>query len=308
MMILRVYILFILSALFSTAANRTLQVVPERWDNYIVEFSDEGSLKDLFDSGLRPYRFPALEKTSVEVGRKRISFVIERGLNTPELPMEYLNAEVLSSGKLSYVRARSIKLELEEAKKLMNDFSHLVEFSSKEMNEYLGEVEKEPLTSNISGSPKKFGFTIERVNGPRYRVYFVRTFDKSRPLAIRYYISWSSLRKPRERIQFYNVPIPPPEGYEDANMTAPDEFGPMSSYEVVKLDKNGAPSKSRPHDKKVPIKGRDYTPDIPKPKKKRVDLTPKVSPVSEPSNSWHLWVLASLFLGVLLYLIKINRR
>lgn len=90
---------------------------PDKWPQAELKLSQAGTLKDLFDSGLRPYRHPGLENSMLEV--KHVNLVINTGSGKklPPLKIEVMNITPFSDGEISTIEGFTPRLTLAQARR-----------------------------------------------------------------------------------------------------------------------------------------------------------------------------------------------
>jgi hypothetical protein len=92
---------------------------PAKWPQATLKLSQAGTLKDVFDSGLRPYRHPGLENNLLEVKHLNLTILLGSGKRLPTFPMEWMNITPFTDGELSIIEAATPKLTLEQAREEM---------------------------------------------------------------------------------------------------------------------------------------------------------------------------------------------
>jgi hypothetical protein len=269
---------------------------PSDWPQHTLKFSSEGTLKDVFDAGLRPYRYPSLENSSLGFKHLRITMELKTGKRLPEIVAERGSISPLSGGLLSDFEMTSPNLSVDEAESLMGKFLFLGSRNQIDLKEFLAHAASDPTDYDdpYKGKPDKFGISWEDDNGPKYAVFFKKTFDASKPVSFALNARWTTNhRTMRELSAFYKTPIPPPPGYENVSMEAPRNFGPDSAVEIARS-------------KGLPITG-DRTPEeyekqwreandktrAPKPKTPALEPNPK-----SPDNS-EIWIWLIALIGII---------
>ena len=210
------------------------QFDPDKWPRIDLRFSEKGTLKDIFDSGLRPYRFPSLERTSLAIKHVRVTVVCRNGEILPELPAEFIRISPREGGWLSLMELTRYKTTLDEARSLMLPYLAKEGRTSQELELYLTAVKADYLDYDGMGrGVEDFKVRWRDTDGPRFVVAFRKAFDPGRPLIFYMSIDWSQVRTPKENRSFYKEPIPPPLGYENVSMQAPEKFGPDSQADIL---------------------------------------------------------------------------
>ena len=126
--------------LFTLLNNSRAQYDPQQWPRITLRFSEVGTLKDLFDSGLRPYRFPRLERSSLEAKHARVTILQRNGQTLPEFPAEQITINPLQGGLLAGLEMTRYKTTLEEARALMLPYLTKGGRSAQELDRYLAAV------------------------------------------------------------------------------------------------------------------------------------------------------------------------
>ena len=214
---------------------------PSQWPAVYLKLSQAGTLKDVFDSGLRPYRFPGLEKSTLEVKHIRLIIELASGKNLPTIKTEWLNIKMFDDGELAHMEGATPRLSLEQARMEMLHWLPHGTRSEKNLDDYLEAVKNDPVNFDdpYQGLPdgcavrwKEPGWQ-EKGGGPQCTIWFRKTFSEVEPLKLYFKISWGSNRPLRAR-KSYRVPIPPPPGYEHVSMEAPEKFGPDSAVDILR--------------------------------------------------------------------------
>lgn len=86
------------------------------WPVAHLKLSQAGTLKDVFDSGLRPYRFPGLEDSMLEVKHIRLVIHLASGKILSEIPTEWLNIKMFDDGELANIEGATPQMSLENSR------------------------------------------------------------------------------------------------------------------------------------------------------------------------------------------------
>jgi len=266
---------------------------PKDWPQHVIRFPAEGTLKDIFDAGIRPYRFPSLEKSSLGFKHVRVSFEMKSGERLPEVPVEWGDISPLKDGLLDNIEMTSPNLSVQEAESAMMPFLKNGKRTIEQLKVFLASAAADPRSYDdpYNGDSSQFSISWIDPNGPAYDVFFKSTFNGSEPVSIALKVSFFPIRTPLQKRSFYDIPIPPPPGYENVSMEAPKNFGPDSAVEIARS-------------KGLPITG-DRTPEeyekqwreandktrAPKPKTPAVEPEPK-----SPDNS-EIWIWLTALIG-----------
>lgn len=268
---------------------------PKDWPHHVIRFPDEGTLKDIFDAGIRPYRFPSLEKSSLGFKHIHASFETKTGELLPSIPVEWGDISPLKGGLLDNIEMTSPNLSVQEAETAMIPFLIKSKRSIEELRKFIAAAAEDPRNYDdpYNGDSSKFAITWIDTDGPAYSVFFKSTFDGAKPVSIAIKVSFFPIRTPLQQRSFYDIPIPPPPGYENISMEAPRNFGPDSAVEIARS-------------KGIPITG-DRTPEeyekqwreandktrAPKPK------TPVVEPKPKSPDNSQIWIWLIALIGII---------
>jgi hypothetical protein len=280
---------------------------PKDWPQHVIKFPEEGTLKDVFDSGIRPYRFPSLEKSSLGFKHVRITMELKTGERLPEIAVEWGNISLLDAGLVATLEMTSPNLTIKEAESAMGPYLIKGKSTSDQLHKFLALAAADPRNYEdpYDAIPDGFVTSWNDVGGPNYAAFFKSTFDKEKPVSIALKISFFPIRTPLQKRSFYDIPIPPPPGYENVSMEAPKNFGPDSAVEIARS-------------KGLPITG-DRTPEEyekqwreandktrnPKPKSPAVEPKPK-SPDSPEIWTWLLAIFGFIIAAVLVWRWKVK--
>lgn len=214
-----------------------------KWPQAVLKVSRAGTLKDFFKSGLRPYRHPGLEKTTLEVKHLNLVIHLDSGKKLPSIPAELINIKMFSDGNISTFDGFTPKLTISEARAEMMRW---LPFSSNgktevDLNAYLKKVEADYIDFDnpYRGVPSGCGIGWRepgwetKGGGPDCSVWFRKSMSEKHPLKLYFSFSWR-LNRPSKEARSYRIPIPPPPGYEHVSMEAPENFGPDSMDDILR--------------------------------------------------------------------------
>lgn len=210
------------------------QYDPKQWPQVSLSFSESGTLEDIFTAGIRPYRFPGLERSRLGAKHYRVTVKQRDGTILPEFPAEIIEITPLQGGMLSSLRMTRYKGTLDEARGFMLPYLSKEGRSAYELDRFLETVKADHLDyDGIGRGIDNFRVRWSDAGGPRYVVAFRKAFDPVRPLIFFMMIDWSQVRTPQQSRSFYKEPIPPPPGFEEISMQAPKKFGPDSQVDIL---------------------------------------------------------------------------
>jgi hypothetical protein len=198
------------------------------WPLVEIRLSPKGTLKDIFDSGLRPYRFPSLESSMLEVKHVKAVVVQPNGFKLPVYEAQTITMHPVTGGMLLDMEFQNPRRNLEDSRVEMMRWIHLGNLPKRtevELDEFLAAVKEDPIMYNRLGGGFTHNFAIrwQDENKIDYNVWFHQIANVEKPLAVFMKIGFPLT--PRES-DSYSIPIPPPPGYEHVDMTAPKHFGP----------------------------------------------------------------------------------
>lgn len=292
----------------------TRSVDKSDWPRIEIRLSPEGTLKDLFDSGLRPFRHPSLESSILQAKHIKAIVVQPDGSKLPEYLAETIDISVNGDGTLGRMEFRKAPSTPEECRAEMMRWIHLGQRpkrTEKELDEYLAAAKADPM--NFSGLGKGFthNFSISWRDEHQigYNLWFLDCANAERPFVVAMTIGFPS----RPRTSYYSSPIPPPPGYEHVDMTAPKDFGPDSepipSMEGWKMPDYSSYPKMDIRSKIVPP-GHTTMPPLAEPRRSptSVVLPPAKSKPSFSVLPWIMGLLGILIAALAVHLVRKRRR
>jgi hypothetical protein len=284
------------------------------WPRVSICLSPEGMLIDLFDSGLRPFRFPSLETSSLSVKHIKAVVVQPNGFKLPEYEAETIDIDVFKDWRISQIEFRKAASTPEECRTEMMRWMHLGQRpkrTEKELDEYLAAAKADPMNFSDLGKGFTHNFNISWRDEHQigYNLWFLNCANAEKPFAISMTIGFpSSLRS-----ESYDIPIPPPPGYEHVDMTAPKDFGPDSepipSMEGWKMPDYSNYPKMDIRSNIVPPGHTTMPPPAERRRSRAVAVLPPV--ISKPSFSvlvWILGLLGILVAALLVHSVRIRRK
>ena len=128
-------------------------------------------------------------------------------------------------------------MTLDQSQEQMSRWLPLIDKDEPDLSRFLKIVDENFLTfddRNFGQAPDGFVGGWSGENKEMYTVCFQKTYNPRKPLRICVRVFWIHARPRNERRRFFDVPIPPPEGYEDVSMEAPENWGPDSEVDIAK--------------------------------------------------------------------------
>ena len=298
----RIWMLFfgLVFGISLSAKGATRSADKSDWPRIEIRLSPEGTLKDLFDSGLRPFRHPSLENSSLQVKHIKAIVVQPNGFKLPEYLAETIDISMRSDGTLGQMEFRKAASTPEECRAEMMRWIHLGQRpkrTEKELDVYLAAAKADPMNFSDLGKGFTHNFSISwrDENQIGYVLWFLNCANAEKPFAVSMTIGFPD----RPRTSYYSSPIPPPPGYEHVDMTAPKDFGP-DSEPIPSMEGLKMPDTKQPYThirSKVIPPGHTSVPPLAEPR--RSPTTVVLPPViSKPSFSIFFWILG--LLGILI--------
>jgi len=221
--------------------NDSQKYDPNEWGRFALKLSNPATLRDFFDSGIRPYRHPGLELSTLEAKHLTLTIELSSGKVLPAIPVQVINIKPFADGEIAHFDGFTQKLTLEEARSQMAKWLPYASsgLTLNDLEAYLRKVESDyldfddPFRGDASGCAvgwQEEGYRTKG-GGPACSVWFRKSTSKTHPLMLYFKFSWG-LNRPLKDANYYRVPIPPPPGYEGVSMNSPDGFGPDSAIAI----------------------------------------------------------------------------
>ena len=217
---------------------------PEKWPEAELKLSQAATLKDIFDSGFRPYRHPGLENSLLELKHLNLSIYLGSGMALPPLQLELINITPFRDAEIATIEGFTPKLTLEQARVVMLKLLPYGENrrTENDLNDYLEAVKDDYLDFDdpYRGVPHGCGISWNEPGfktlggGPRCGFGFRKTASSTHPLRLHFGLRWGLNRPSKDRGSYRPHPIKPPLGYEDVDMTAPEKFGPDNAVDILR--------------------------------------------------------------------------
>lgn len=216
---------------------------PEKWPEVDMKLSTSATLKDVFDSGLRPYRHPGLETSLLEVKHINLRITLGSNRELPPIQVELMNLTPYRDGEIATIEGFTPRLTIDQARAQLKMWLPYGEDgrSLADLDSLLGAASKDPMDFDDPYRGVSHGSSVtwkepgwkERGGGPQVVTWLRKTTSAEEPVRLYFKLSWSSNRPLKER-QFHKTPIPPPPGYESVSMSAPEKFGPDSGVDILR--------------------------------------------------------------------------
>lgn len=278
-----IFLIILIGSIQVAPCEKNISYEPSDWPHHTIKFPSEGTLKDIFDAGIRPYRFPSLERTALGFKHVNVSFEMKTRELLPEVPVEWADLDILKEGLISSIEMTSPNLSPQQAELAMIPYLKYGKRTNEQLKSFLSAAGDDPrgYDDPYKGDSSRFRIVWNDVSGPNYVAFFKSTFDDLKPVSIALKISFFPIRTPLQQRSFYDVPIPPPPGYEHVSMEAPRNFGPDSAVEIARskgIPITGDRTQEEYEQQQIDAKGeRRY----PKPNTPVAEPTPKSPKISE---------------------------
>ena len=188
----------------------------------MLDFSQQATLKGVFDTGLRPYRSPHGERFQVHSEKVRAGVVFPGGFVIQPYDWEGIDFNVINDGRISAMNMRTGPLTIEEAEAAMIPFAEAQGEPLQTMKDFLERARAKPFFYE-----GEYHVGTGKSANPSRVAAFRRTGFKEKPLAVEVILEWRFEPGSAARA-FYKEPIPPPPGYENVSMGKPPYPGSVA--------------------------------------------------------------------------------
>ena len=216
---------------------------PAKWPQVELKLSQAATLKDIFDSGVRPYRHPGLENSLLEVKHLNLRIHMGSGKTFPRLHVELVNITPFPDGEIATMEGFTSRLTLAQGRSEMLKWLPYGTNgrTEKDLDDFLNAVKSDFLDFDDRSRGISHGCSVNwkepawktEKGGGQVTAWFRKTASQSFPLKLYFKISWESNRAIKDSNTIHDGPISPPPGYADVDMTAPKKFGPDSMAEIL---------------------------------------------------------------------------
>ena len=312
-------IIFTIATIFR--ANAVISYDPKDWPAYNFKLSPQGTLKDVYDSGIRPWLSPGSETSFLSFKHARVSVQTHEEVQLPEFPVEYADIYCLPDGRLKGIVMVSPSQPFANARNLIVPWFPLMGKNEVQLDAFFKIVKE----NQIGYEDPDFGKAPEGFRGvwidsgkTSYGIGFRNNKNPNLPFRLEFGIGWMQLLNRKDRGTTHTDPIKPPPGYENESLLPPKNWGPDSMLDKMRaldLDTGESPeavAEPRRNGERPPLKtdapglfptGAAEQPNAVK--------SPAMSiPMAKPSSKdLHLWLwLSGLFALVLTIWVVFKRR
>lgn len=297
-----IFLIILLGSIQVAPCEKNISYEPSDWPHHTIKFPSEGTLKDVFDAGIRPYRFPSLERTALGFKHVNVSFEMRTGDFSPKFPVEWADLDILKGGLIDIIEITSPNLSPQQAELAMIPYLKYGKRTTEQLRAFLAAAANDPRDYDdpYDGDSSKFAISWIDTDGPAYDIFFKSTFDNLKPVSIALKISFFPIRTPLQQRSFYDVPIPPPLGYEHVSMEAPRNFGPDSAVEIARS--KGIPITGDRTQEEYERQQRDANAKLRDPKAKMPAVEPQPKYLESPETwSWLVGIIGFIIATLLVW-------
>lgn len=287
-----------------------------QWPQVRLKLSQEVTARDLFASGLRPYLRPNAENRNLYAKHAHISVVDRDGRAYPSIPADILRTTVRKPWLITSMEIWTPPLTIKEARAEMLKWLPMTARSGNELDDFLRAVEADWLHYDVvNGYTDVVRFAdgwFDR-DGVKKTLLLMKSWQWQAPLRLCFKLDTSGM-KSRKSIELYEGPIPPPPGFEGADMKAPEVADEDNRFIPVTTEPRPAqgtlpPKYQEMNDKAQAEAAQKSSPAIQPPPKKAPEAkavtTSEEPPSSTPRLVWAVLIVAAISL---LWLLLKNRK
>jgi len=184
---------------------------------YRINLTGKGTLKDVFDAGLRPKRWDSSLANECFVEDKHIAFRVTDN-HTATILASYCYFQVYADGSLSSVKAESASLTSEDARKWMLPILAAFGKDTQELDAYLARMrsrsataDRSPILAQERSLSVGMPWPGAQSDKPSLGIALFQKWDAERPFQIKVEIGWA---RPYSSMRSAAGPLQPPPGYE----------------------------------------------------------------------------------------------
>lgn len=197
-----------------------------QWPQVRLQLSKEVTVMDLFASGLHPYLRPNAEHRNLYAKHTHITVIDRDGRAYPSIPADILRTRVEKPWLIESWEIWTPPLTINEAREEMRKWLPITGRSEKELEDFLQAVQADWLhydRANGFTDVVRFADGWIDQDGVKKTILLMKSWQWQAPLRLCFKLETSAM-KSRKPINLYDGPIPPPPGYEGADMKAPKDW------------------------------------------------------------------------------------
>lgn len=196
------------------------------WPEVRLKLSSDVIVRDLFAAGLHPYWKPNAENKSLFAKHAVVTLVDRNGRVFPPFPSDIVRTIVQRPDLIETMDLWSPPLTVEEARSEMTKWLPLIGKTEKELQAFLDAVRADWLHYDISNGSSdviRFVESWTDQDGLKTTVLLMKSWQWQVPLRMCLKIETAGMVS-RKRWLYNEGPIPPPPGFEGADMKAPKHW------------------------------------------------------------------------------------
>jgi hypothetical protein len=289
------------------------------WPHVRLQLSQEVTVGDLFAAGLRAYSPPHFPKRCIHAKHAHIRVVDRDGRAYPSIPADILRTEVQKPWLITSMDIWTPPLTIKEARAEMLKWLPMTSKSGKELEDFLRAVEADWLHYDVVNGYTdvvRFVDGWTDADGLDKTVVLMKSWQWQAPLRLCFKLNTSGM-KSRKPIELYAGPIPPPPGFEGADMKAPKDWEADDKFIALTTEPRPAqgtlpPKYQAMNDKaQAEAAAQKSSPSIQYPApKKATEAKPAPAPSEGPTSStpWSVIVVLIVAATGLLWLLLKGRK
>jgi hypothetical protein len=308
--------LLMLGHMAAAGAQYSEQV--RQWPQVRLQLSEDVTVSDLFNSGLKPYLRPNAEHRNVYAKHAHITVIDREGRSYPSIPTDILRTTVRKPWLITSMEVWTPPLTINEARAEMRKWLTITGRSDKELDDFLQAVEADWLHYDVVN-----GFTdvVRFADGWRDKddvkqtLWLMKSWQWQAPLRLCFKVETMELES-RKPTYLYEGPIPPPPGFEGSDMKAPKDWEADDKFIALTTEPRPAqgtlPPKYQAMNDKAQADAAALKPPpvVQPPTPKEPETKPTSSPGEEPGSStpWSIIVVLIVAATGLLWLLVKKRK
>jgi hypothetical protein len=300
-------------------ADAVVSYNPKDWPSFTLKLSAEGTLKDVYDSGLRPWLSPGSETSFLSFKHARVTIQTHEGIVLPEFPVEYADIYCTPDGRLHSVEMSSPPQSFANARALILPWFPRIGKSEAQLDVFFKIVEENQIgyeDPDFGKAPDGFGGGWVDSGKTDYGIGLRNNKNPNLPFRVFFAVGWHGLRSVRDRHTMHKEPIKPPPGYENESMIPPKKWGPDSTLDKMRaldLDTGEPPeavTEQRRNGERPPLKSEaSSSSPIPAAETKSVDSPAKTNSIAKlASKELLIWPWIACLIALVLTLWAVFKR
>jgi hypothetical protein len=211
--------------LMGTAFAQYSEQVRE-WPQVRLQLSQDVIVTDLFRAGLQPYLRPNAENRNIYAKHAHITVLDRDGRAYPSIPTDILRTTIQKPWLIETMEIWTPPLTIKEARSEMLKWLPVTRRSEKELDDFLRAVEADWLHYDIVNGDTdvvRFADGWTDADGVKKTLLLMKSWQWQAPLRLCFDLGTTNMQS-RKKWVYHDGPIPPPPGFERANMKAPEDW------------------------------------------------------------------------------------